>query len=523
MQENFKANSDRSFAVGVLVIDDNDGWRESAEIFCLEVFRDIGQELNFVKTSTIEDGLNALGSQQFHVVLLDRELVGPTGESRDGVDFIPEILRIQPHVQVLMFTGSQDVPTVVKALQLGASGYLMKEASEEMVEYRRQQLRLAFKRAESAINFERLSRNTNESSDDFVANSPAMKRLSLQLAALAEVSKPVLFVGPTGLGKGAASKRLHLLRGKFLKQPSRPFFNINIAVLSKELAISELFGHEPNSFTGAGNKVKQGYFELSNGGDIFLDEIGEASLELQSRLLKVIEEREFQRMGGSRTLKTNARVIFATNRDLKQMVLEGTFREDLYMRISMFTIELPGLDERKEDIPELIQVFLNRMNKERSGAPISILDLPNDFIEHLRRDGIPGNIRGLENDLSRLIVFSPKGRFGKPNFNLWKNTLGISKKYSPTVHATRGSITFEQFMNLPTDLIRPEFGGLQAAKELLEQKLLVEAERKFTKLTARAEALKINLANASRKYSALRHDVRVRSQGSQGEEQEGHA
>jgi DNA-binding NtrC family response regulator len=509
--EFLKVAPDKAFAVSILIIDDNDVWRKTAALSCKEIFENAENELNIVEAASIDEGLASLTRQQFHVVLLDKELVDSKNKSINGIDFISEILSLQPNVQLLMFTATEDPRDIVRALQLGASGYLLKKGKPGYEDYRRYQLQLAIKRAKLTLDRERLLKGQEKDFPDFVAQSTAMKRLYHQLEALSEVSKPVLILGATGLGKGAAAKQLHRLRAKYLLQTTRPFFNINIANLSGEMALSELFGHEPNSFTGSANKTKQGFFELANDGDIFLDEIGEASLELQARLLKVVEEREFQRVGGNKTLKTGARLIFATNRDLKQMIQTGQFREDLYMRISTFVVEMPALSERKEDIPELIKVFLARMNCERTSQPVQIEDIPTDLIDHLMRDNIAGNIRGLENDLSRAIVMTPKDKSGRPNLTSWKQALGISKKYAPQTQSPTCSVSLEQFLNLPTDFLKPGFPGLQTVKKLFEKKLLSEAARKFPTLKARAEALGVPVPNASIKYSNLRKDSKNES------------
>jgi two-component system response regulator HydG len=499
-----KAGIDKDFPVSVLVIDDNDAWRESVVGLCKSISQGLGEEPNVVQAGSAEEGLLALTRQEFQVVLLDKELIDINGNNTDGIELIPEVLRIQPHVQLLMFTGEDDPRQIVKALHLGAAGYLLKKGEEGYEEYRRVQLKLAFTRAKIAIDKERLSRTRDLGPIEFVARSPAMKLLSFQLEALADFPRPVLFTGATGLGKGAAARQLHNLRAKNKKQTNRPFFNLNIANLSGDMALSELFGHEPNSFTGAGSKVKQGYFELANNGDIFLDEIGEASPELQARLLKVIEERQFQRVGGNRTLTTNAGMIFATNRDLKKMVSDGKFREDLYMRISALTVVLPSLEDRKEDIPDLIRVFLSRFNRERSGEPIVFEELPTDLVDHLMRDGVPGNIRGLENDLQRAIVFCPKDNKGRPLLTAWKTALGMGKRYSPSIQQPSTTMTLDQFLSIQTDFLRPGFKGIQQIRELIEDKVLEEAERKFSTNLARAEALQLDPAAASRKFALLK-------------------
>jgi two-component system response regulator AtoC len=511
MQPSAVTKNESSFEWSVLVIDDDEAWRFQAQTICTEVVSDLGGKLNFVGAETISQGTEALTTQLFHVILLDKQLGDEKNITVDGINHIQDLLGIQPMAQLLMYTTDNDPRDIVRAMQLGAVGYLVKQSEITFQEYRKQQLRIAFARARVDIDRERLSRQLPQVQNEFIAKSYAMKRLVGQLESLAQVSKPVLFGGDTGRGKGAATRKLHELSAAFLKQPDRMFFNINIATLSEDLALSELFGHEAKSFSGAGEKVKVGFFELATNSDIFLDEIGEASPALQSKLLKVIEERVFQRVGGTKILKTNARMIFATNRDLKQMVAQGLFREDLYMRISTFVIELPPLEERKEDIPDLIRIFLARLNREISGSLIAYEELPNDLITYLKRDGIPGNIRGLESDITRLVVFSPKDKKNRISFENWKQVLGISKKYVPLAKSPTGTISLEQFLNCPTDFLKPGFPGLTEAKEIFERKILNEAQTKYPSMTARAKVLKLQISNASRKFSLFGKSIEKKS------------
>lgn len=508
MNEN-KNSIERTPHVSILIIDDDPIWRSNARIIVSELYAELGDDLKIVDVDCIEDGLRALTQQTVHLVLLDKELQEKSGTVVDGIEQIPAILALQPLVHILMYTTEDDARAVVRAMQLGATGYLVKKADPGYEMYVKERISLELRRAKAMLDRERVQRGGRESLTDYVCKSPAMQRLTAQLEALAEVSRPVLFLGATGLGKGAAAKRLSQLRATFLNQSNRPFFNINVAAISNEMAVSELFGHEPNSFTGSGNKTKLGYFELANGGDIFLDEIGDASLELQSKLLKVIEEREFQRVGGSATIRTTARMIFATHRNLSEMVTRGAFREDLFMRIAAFTIEIPKLEDRKDDVPDLIRMFLDRLNKDASYERVRFEDLPADFLEHLKRDNIQGNIRGLENDLQRVLILSPRDTKGRINFTGWRFVLGLSRKYTPQTHSPSGTLSLEQFVNSPTDFLKPGFSNVTTVKRLLEQKLLEEAKTKYPTLSERARVLGMPLPNASRKYSQLRREQEI--------------
>ena len=493
---------DRVFAVSVLIIDDESGCRTANRIAVEAVFKEIDKsKINICLAESIDDALAELAREQFHVILLDRDLGKDSkGELIDGIKYIPSILSLQPNAEVFMVTGHEDTRLVVEALKLGASGYLLKRADEEYAGYWEQQIGQALMRSKAKIDSVRNSLVNGSGFSDYVCISPAMRMLDIRLENLAEVSTSVLFLGPSGLGKTAGAKRLSDLRRAFLGQENRIFLNVNISSIGRELADSILFGHEKGAFTGA-DRRKQGFFELANGGDLFLDEIGDASLDLQQKLLKVVEEREFQRVGGDSSLHTSARLIFATNRDLEAMVRAGTFRADLYARISTISLQMPSLEERKEDIKDICKAILRRISKEHPNRVFSYETFPDDLKEYLHRDNIPHNIRGIQNDLERLIVMSPRDKSGQPNLAAWKSTLGLSRR--SVFHTARPSesIQLSHLMELPTDLIQDGFPGLKEAKRIFERKLVEEATRKFKTNSEIARALKLAPSNVLGKIS----------------------
>ncbi len=489
--------------VKILVIDDQETDRRAAKLFCEIQIKELGSsKLKIQEADSISKALDLMSKETFHVLLLDRDLgYDEKGNAIDAIEFIPELLNLQPLVQILMLTASEDFVASCEAFQKGAVGYLLKRAEPKYAEYRNHQIKLAIVHAVVSQDRERLKSKTETADTDFICHSPAMKQLNYQLEALADFDKPVLFLGESGLGKTSAAKRLHQMRAKALGQTNRPFFNLNVANF-KEVAESELFGHEPNSFTGAGNQVKLGYFELANDGDIFLDEIGDASPELQAKLLKVIEEREFNRVGGKKTLKTTARVILATHRDLKELVDQGKFRKDLYMRIVALKVEMPPLEERKEDLPSIIRALLARTCRG-SRKRLMFEELPSELLAHWHRPNIEGNIRGIENDIDRLVVLSPQKDNGPLDLSRWKSTLGLTKRGRPATTSITAKIGLDHLLNLPTDVLGPDFPGLTQVKKILEEKILEEASRKFPNLTTRAHALRVNPANAYRKYQQI--------------------
>jgi two-component system response regulator AtoC len=495
-----KAHVDREYKVSVLVVDDEEISRKAAVLLCRENFRDLQSvDLNFAEASSIKDALNKIVETTYHVVLLDRDLGrDEQGNPIDAIKYIPEIHMIQPFTEIIMLTANEEPLEIVKAMQKGAANYLLKNNSPESRAYKCNVIRNALVNAKTKLQQARLGKEDRYLDSDYICISPVMNQQKMKLEALAECNRPVLIQGPSGLGKGATARELNKYRAKYLEVDSRPFFNLNIAAMGNDLIQSELFGHEAFAFTGAGNKPKPGYFELANGGDLFLDEIGDATPELQTRLLKVIEEREFQRIGGSKTLKTTARVIFASNKDLKQLVNEGKFKADLYARISTFEIHMPTLEERKEDIPYIIKSLIEKANRENCSRRIPFEQIPQDLMEYLSRPDVPGAIRGIENDIQRIFLFSPKNPDGTVDTANWKTVLGLTISALRPKRSSGRPMTIQDLLQGPTDFLTSEFPGLKEMKDLIEHACLREANIKFRSQTERAKALKVHPSMISR-------------------------
>ncbi|HUC28998.1 MAG TPA: sigma-54 dependent transcriptional regulator, partial [Candidatus Acidoferrum sp.] len=232
--------------------------------------------------------------------------------------------------------------------------------------------------------------------EEIVGSSPALQSVLSRVAKVAPADSTVLITGETGTGKELIARAIHKRSGR----SSRAFVSLNCAAIPRDLIASELFGHEKGAFTGATQR-RVGRFESAEGGTIFLDEVGELPAEMQIALLRVLQEREFQRVGGNESFKTNARVVAATNRDLQAAIVEGRFREDLFYRLNVFPIEVPPLRERKEDIPLLVQYFAERY---ASKAGKNITNINKKSMEALQSYTWPGNIRELQNVLERSVV-----------------------------------------------------------------------------------------------------------------------
>jgi DNA-binding NtrC family response regulator len=366
--------------------------------------------------TTAADGraaLELLRARKFDLVLLDVMMPGP-----DGFE-VCERLRADSatrDIPVIFLTALDDTFDKVRAFSAGAVDFVTKPfRSEELLarvsthmalRQARRSLEEQNTRLREEIEAHNRAKGTIEclveeirSSHDFgeiLGESPALIRLLDQVGLVAATDSNVLIQGETGTGKELIARAIH---DRSLRR-ERPLIKINCAALPRELVESELFGHEKGAFTGA-TQQRRGRFELADGGTLFLDEVGELPLETQPKLLRVLQEQEFERVGGSRSLRTDVRLIAATNRDLQQQVAAGTFRSDLYFRLNVFPLVLPSLRERREDIPRLIWHFLDRAGR-KLGKPLA--GIAPALIERAMAYDWPGNVRELENYIERSAI-----------------------------------------------------------------------------------------------------------------------
>jgi len=369
----------------ILVAEDERNLREGIA----EAFRDAGHEV--VEAEDGEQALEEVRAQLFDLVITDYKMPGI-----DGLELLRRIRMINDQVAVIMITAYGTVEGAVEAMRLGAYDYIQKPFQLEELELK----------AERALEHRRLitrlmladRRELVHRFDNIVGESPAMRRIFDVIAKVAPSNATVLILGETGTGKELIAEAIH----RNSNRKDGPFVKVNCAALPENLLESELFGHERGAFTGA-DRQRIGRFELANEGTLFLDEIGTMSLATQAKVLRVLQEREFERLGGTRTIRSDVRLIAATNRDLEEAIEAGEFREDLYYRLNVVTIRMPPLRERKEDIIPLATTFLERfardMKKPMRGFSPAALRL-------LTRYNWPGNIRELENTIERAVLMA---------------------------------------------------------------------------------------------------------------------
>jgi nitrogen regulation protein NR(I) len=341
------------------------------------------------------DGVEALDlvANDVDVVITDLKM-----PRVDGMAVLNEVTRREPGIPVIMITAFGSVDNAVASVKAGAFDYIEKPFDQDQI---RQIVAKAVK--QSAANRRALraiaDRDDAETPGRFglVGDSPQMQAIYEVIAKVADTPSTVLISGESGTGKELVARALHEHSGR----KDGPFIKINCAAIPKTLMESELFGYEKGAFTGATNS-KPGRFELADGGTLFLDEIGEIPVEMQVKLLRAIQESEFERVGGIKTIKVDVRLITATNRDLEEEIKRGNFREDLYYRLNVVPLRIPPLRERRSDIPGLVQHIISKFNVRLSKQIHGIHD---DALETLRVHTWPGNIRELENVLERTILF----------------------------------------------------------------------------------------------------------------------
>jgi len=323
-------------------------------------------------------------------------------EPMNGIEVLSQMKSINHSTEVLMISAYGTVDDAVKAMQLGAVDFLTKPFSPN-------ELRIRVKKIWEKIQNEKkiedlIEQNKILSSelfvgyDEIIGDSSSIKKIFSIIDQVAETDSTVLIQGESGTGKELFARAIH----RKSRRADHPFIKINCGALNDNLLESELFGHERGAFTGA-VKQKKGRFELADKGTLFLDEIGDVSPAMQVKLLRILQEGEFERVGGEKTLSSDVRIISATNHDLQKLIVEGKFREDLFYRLSVIPISLPTLRERKEDIPLLINYFLNKLNSKNRNQGKEINE---DGMKLLLSYPWPGNIRELENLIERLFVIS---------------------------------------------------------------------------------------------------------------------
>jgi two-component system, NtrC family, response regulator HydG len=383
----------------ILVIDDNENLG-SGVVLMLERMGHEG-----LAVTSGPEGLEKIGESAFDLVLTDYRM-----DEMDGLEVLQAVREKSPDTDVVVLTGYGTIEIAVEAMKKGAVDFIEKEnlssvlplKIEKVLEYRsarRERERLG---EENRYLREEIGGRFNFG--EIVGQSAQMEEVLKTVRKVAVAGSSVLIYGESGTGKELVARAVHYQSAR----REEPFVKVNCGALPKDLVESELFGHEKGAFTGA-VRQKKGRFELAEGGTIFLDEIGDIPLETQVKLLRVLQEKQFDRVGGERTFTADVRVVAATNRPLKQMIGSGEFREDLYYRLEVIPLHLPPLREHKSDIPELVAHFLKKKCGEMN---VSLRRLTDEAVAALENYPWPGNVRELENVIERTIVLADGDEVG---------------------------------------------------------------------------------------------------------------
>ena len=455
MQSSTKMKPERRYAKkgSVLVVDDEEIMREVLETLLTAE----GHRVDLAKTG--EEGLEAYGRRAFDVVLLDVSMPGI-----GGLRALEEFLKMDPEAVIVMITAYATFDTAIAAWERGAFGCIRKPFQNEQITAT---ISAGIKRRRKEEERRTLRRAMSKAVDrgEIIGRSDLMQEVFRLVEQVAPARSTVLITGESGTGKELIAKAIH----ESSPRASRPFVTVNSSNIPSELLESELFGHTRGAFTGA-VAAKKGLFEVADGGSIFLDEIGDIPPETQVRLLRVIQEREFTPLGDTSPRRVDVRIIAATNIDLKDAVRQGTFREDLYYRLSVVPIELPPLRDRHEDILPLAQHFTRKYNEE-NGRTVAEQIAP-DVLALLEAYSWPGNVRELENAIERAVVIAPGDDITKeclrPEISDPQSVVSSSHDgaSNAAVHdIARGVNFYEEVRRFEVDLIRralEQTGGHQS-------------------------------------------------------------
>ena len=450
----------------ILIVDDEPSILKSLE----GILSDEGFEVT--TASNGYEALQEIESDSPDLVLLDIWMPGI-----DGLETLKEIKKNHPYIQVVMITGHGTIETAVQATKLGAFDFIEKPLSIEKV----------IVAINNALNFRRLEeenrylRKKTIDKNAITGNSGPIQVLKMTLAKVAPSDSWVLIKGENGTGKELVARNIHHMSQRATKQ----LIAVNCAAIPEELIESELFGHEKGAFTGANSK-KVGKFQLADKGTLFLDEIADMSLKTQAKILRVLQEKQFQRVGGSRTLEVDVRVIAATNKNLEEEIKNGTFREDLYYRLNVVPIEVPNLRDRAEDIPTLVDVFLEEASHQGKESKRSISP---QAVELLQLYSWPGNVRELKNLIERLVIMTTEPLI---------DVKDLPKPYNPgTQSEALGGET--SLFNIPE---------LKAAKQQFEHHFIHrKLEENENNITRTAKSIGVERSYLHRRIKKLSEDV----------------
>ncbi len=449
----------------VLIIDD--------EQYILDSLKDALEDEGYIVLTSLSgyEGIKIIETENPDVVLLDIWL-----KDIDGVEILKRVKSAYENLPIIMISGHGTIETAVQCTKLKAFDFIEKPLNLEKV----------LITIKNAIEFKKIKEENVYLKKSFLkdeiilGNSEPIKRLLEDIEKIAPTDSWVLITGENGTGKELVAKLIH----KKSKRKDKPFIDVNCAAIPEELIESELFGHEKGSFTGA-TEQKKGKFDLANKGTLFLDEIGDMSLKTQAKILRILQEQKFERVGGTEVIEVDVRVIAATNKNLEEEIKKGNFREDLYYRLNVVPIYVPPLRERREDIPVLAKYFLNKFSYEKDGKNRF---LSKEAINILQNYHWPGNVRELKNLMERIVILVEKEEITEYDI----------LKY---IRPQNGKINdFEKIIG--------GFSSLSEAVKFFEKVFIEKKIKEFNgNITKTAEAIGMTRRNLYRKIKSLGIEV----------------
>jgi two-component system, NtrC family, nitrogen regulation response regulator NtrX len=453
----------------ILIVDDEEGIRSALA----GILEDEGY-----RTVRAGDGVEALA-------LCKRELPGLVlldiwMPRMDGLETLKCLKEQYPALNVIMMSGHGTIETAVKSTKLGAYDFIEKPLSLEKVVLT----------VENALAMTRLKEENASlrglvlQSHEMIGDSGAMLRLKEQIRMVAPTNASVLITGENGTGKELVARSVHF----HSQRREKPFIEINCAAIPEELIESELFGHERGAFTGAVSQ-KKGKFDLADGGTLFLDEIGDMSLKTQAKVLRILQERKFERVGGTRTLEVDVRIVAATNKLLEEEIKSGSFREDLFYRLNVVPFKVPALRERRDDVPLLTGYFLDAFCR-REGRELKLI-VP-EAMEAMQRYDWPGNVRELKNIVERLVIMTPGGTISLNHLPDYF--------YAEAIGREAGGGRLDSVL---------ELSSLREAREEFEKEFIIQKlEEHDWNVSRTAEAIELERSNLHRKIKSYGIDMK---------------
>ncbi|MGE0468570.1 MAG: sigma-54-dependent transcriptional regulator [Nitrospira sp.] len=462
-------------SASILIVDDEEAIRTSLR----SILEDEGYEVAVAATGA--EALKIYGTDPPDLMILDIWM-----PEMDGLETLRRVKEFVPATQVMMISGHGSIETAVKAIKLGAYDYIEKPLSLENVTLRVKHALEQYRLAQE----NRSLRTKVQQKFELVGHSPTMQRLRELIQTAGPTNSRVLIGGENGTGKELVARAIHM----HSTRSDHPFVAVNCAAIPETLIESELFGHEKGSFTGA-TSMKRGQFEQADGGTLFLDEIGDMSLSTQAKVLRALQEQQFTRVGGTKLMKVDVRVLAASNKDLEKEIGNGHFREDLFYRLNVVPIVVPPLRERREDIPALVQHFM-KIHSEEQG--LRMKEVSPEAMAVLQQYDWPGNIRELRNLIERLMIMVP----------------GYVIEGSQAAMSLQGRATGAVAVAVPSSnpLLAKSYDSLRDARNAFEKEYISRKLREHHwNISRTAEDLKIERSHLHRKIKLLDVEMRPES------------